>query len=141
MSSSQALPWNNWKILSVSPAVNGYIFRIREGKGSERRGMGSTFHQLCPIYSRTLTPTAPTAPRLLETFTIYYGLFMLSDIEHLIVFQGVILWDLKDRCLVRRFQGVTQGMYAIHSCFGGLNQDFIASGSEGMSHNGICIRY
>ena len=49
-------------------------------------------------------------------------------IEH---FQGVILWDLKDRCLVRRFQGVTQGMYAIHSCFGGLNQDFIASGSEG----------
>lgn len=44
--------------------------------------------------------------------------------------QGVILWDLKDRCLVRRFQGVTQGMYAIHSCFGGLNQDFIASGSE-----------
>lgn len=45
--------------------------------------------------------------------------------------QGVHLWDLEDRCLVRKFQGVTQGFYTIHSCFGGYNQDFIASGSEG----------
>ncbi|XP_021957244.1 WD repeat-containing protein 26 [Folsomia candida] len=44
--------------------------------------------------------------------------------------QGVHLWDLEDRCLVRKFQGVTQGFYTIHSCFGGYNQDFIASGSE-----------
>ncbi|XP_011137847.1 WD repeat-containing protein 26 isoform X1 [Harpegnathos saltator] len=44
--------------------------------------------------------------------------------------QGVHLWDLHDRCLVRRFQGVTQGHFTIHSCFGGVNQDFIASGSE-----------
>ncbi|XP_053405443.1 WD repeat-containing protein 26-like [Mercenaria mercenaria] len=44
--------------------------------------------------------------------------------------QGVHLWDLKDRVLVRKFQGVSQGTYAIHSCFGGLNQDFVASGSE-----------
>ncbi|CAG7733732.1 unnamed protein product [Allacma fusca] len=44
--------------------------------------------------------------------------------------QGVHLWDLEDRCLIRKFQGVTQGFYTIHSCFGGLNQNFIASGSE-----------
>ncbi|KAL5009252.1 hypothetical protein ScPMuIL_014833 [Solemya velum] len=44
--------------------------------------------------------------------------------------QGVHLWDLKDKCLVRKFQGVTQGFYTIYSCFGGLNQDFVASGSE-----------
>lgn len=44
--------------------------------------------------------------------------------------QGVHLWDLRDRCLIRRFQGVTQGHFTIHSCFGGVNQDFIASGSE-----------
>lgn len=44
--------------------------------------------------------------------------------------QGVHLWDLKDKCLVRRFQGVTQGHFTIHSTFGGANQDFIASGSE-----------
>ncbi|XP_058809219.1 WD repeat-containing protein 26 isoform X2 [Phymastichus coffea] len=44
--------------------------------------------------------------------------------------QGVHLWDLQDKCLIRRFQGVTQGHFTIHSCFGGVNQDFIASGSE-----------
>ena len=31
--------------------------------------MGPTFHQLCPRYSGTLTPTAPTAIRVWETFT------------------------------------------------------------------------
>ena len=29
--------------------------------------MGSIFHQLCPRYSGTLTPTAPTAIRLWDT--------------------------------------------------------------------------
>ena len=32
------------------------------------RGMGSAFHQLCPRYSGTLNPTAPTARRLWVTF-------------------------------------------------------------------------
>lgn len=45
--------------------------------------------------------------------------------------QGVHLWDLQDKVLVRKFQGVTQGHFTIHSCFGGVNQDFVASGSEG----------
>lgn len=44
--------------------------------------------------------------------------------------QGVHLWDLKDRVLVRKFQGCTQGYFVIHSCFGGANQNFVASGSE-----------
>ncbi|XP_062603261.1 WD repeat-containing protein 26-like [Saccostrea cucullata] len=60
--------------------------------------------------------------------------FTLNDTGRLILLnvatQGIHLWDLHDRCLVRKFQGVTQGFYTIHSCFGGLNQDFIASGSE-----------
>ena len=34
--------------------------------------MGSAFHQLCPRYSGTLAPTAPTAIRLWETFTFFY---------------------------------------------------------------------
>ena len=33
--------------------------------------MGSAFQQLCPRYSGTLTPTAPTAIRLWDTFTFY----------------------------------------------------------------------
>ncbi|XP_022243773.1 WD repeat-containing protein 26-like isoform X2 [Limulus polyphemus] len=44
--------------------------------------------------------------------------------------QGVHLWDLEDKVLIRKFQGITQGYYLIHSCFGGTNQVFVASGSE-----------
>lgn len=44
--------------------------------------------------------------------------------------QGLHLWDLEDKCLVRQFQGNTQGTYTIYSCFGGSNESFIASGSE-----------
>jgi len=47
--------------------------------------------------------------------------------------QGLHLWDLQDHVLVHKYQGVTQGYYTIHSCFGGTNEDFIASGSE--DHN------
>ncbi|XP_067943708.1 WD repeat-containing protein 26-like [Watersipora subatra] len=44
--------------------------------------------------------------------------------------EGIHVWDLKDKCLVRKLHGVKQGFFTIHSCFGGLNQDFVASGSE-----------
>ena len=45
--------------------------------------------------------------------------------------QGVHLCDLRDKCLVRRFQGCAQDRYAIHSCFGGEQEQFVLSGSEG----------
>ncbi|XP_037879958.1 WD repeat-containing protein 26 homolog [Glossina fuscipes] len=44
--------------------------------------------------------------------------------------QGLHLWDIEDKCLVRRFQGIRQSNFAIHSCFGGVNESFVASGSE-----------
>ena len=43
--------------------------------------MGSTFHQLCPKYSGTLTPTAPTAIRLWDTFTLY--LYLDEEKNHI----------------------------------------------------------
>ncbi|KXJ24795.1 WD repeat-containing protein 26 [Exaiptasia diaphana] len=46
---------------------------------------------------------------------------------------GLHLWGLKDKVLERKYQGLTQGFYTIHSCFGGINQVFLASGSE--DHN------
>ena len=46
--------------------------------------------------------------------------------------QGIHWWDLTDRVLVRKFQGVSQGFFMNYSCFGGVNEDFIASGSEGI---------
>jgi len=50
--------------------------------------------------------------------------------------QGLHLWDLRDKCLIRTYQGITQGTYTIYSTFGGVNESFIASGSE---DNTVCI--
>jgi len=47
-----------------------------------------------------------------------------------LVSQGLHLWDLKDKCLVRRFQGSTQNNFVSFSSFGGANDNFLASGSE-----------
>ncbi|XP_055339198.1 WD repeat-containing protein 26-like [Paramacrobiotus metropolitanus] len=44
--------------------------------------------------------------------------------------QGVHLWDLEDKVLLRKFQGLQQGYFTIHSCFGGVEDKFVASGSE-----------
>jgi len=44
--------------------------------------------------------------------------------------QGLHLWDLRDKILVRTFQGNSQSTYNIFSSFGGVNESFIASGSE-----------
>ena len=42
--------------------------------------MDSAFHQLCPRYSGTLTPTAPMAIRLWETFTFHTDLLLCSGV-------------------------------------------------------------
>ncbi|XP_003745506.1 WD repeat-containing protein 26 [Galendromus occidentalis] len=44
--------------------------------------------------------------------------------------QGLHLWDIKDKTLMMKYRGITQGYYTIHSCFGGVNEKFVASGSE-----------
>ena len=51
--------------------------------------MGSPFHQLCPRYSGTLTPTAPMAIRLWDTFTFLPSLnYLLKhwNTQKLIIF-------------------------------------------------------
>ena len=42
--------------------------------------MGSAFHKLYLGYSGTLTPTAPTAIRLWETFTFHCLIFVLLSL-------------------------------------------------------------
>ena len=44
--------------------------------------MSSAFHQLCQRYSGTLTPTAPTAIRLWETFTFFRQCY-IPNFKHL----------------------------------------------------------
>ena len=60
--------------VSVNQAVNGYLFRIREGKSSNRIGMGSAFHLLRPRYGGVVSLTAPTDVGLWKifTFTLFY---------------------------------------------------------------------
>ena len=55
----------------------------------------------------------------------------------LYIIQGIHLWDITTRNLVRQYRGASQGHYLIYSCFGGLNNNFIASGSEGKSFFGF----
>lgn len=44
--------------------------------------------------------------------------------------QGVHLWDIKDCLLLKRFQGANQNNFMNFCSFGGLNENFIVSGSE-----------
>lgn len=44
--------------------------------------------------------------------------------------QGIHLWDIKDKILVRRYQGVIQNNYMNYCTFGGADESYLASGSE-----------
>eukprot|EP01135_Chromosphaera_perkinsii_P001218 Nk52_evm17s162 gene=Nk52_evmTU17s162 len=44
--------------------------------------------------------------------------------------QAIHVWDLETFQLVRAYHGQKQGRFVIRSCFGGVNESFIASGSE-----------
>ena len=46
-------------------------------------------------------------------------------------FQGLVLVDIASGTTVRKYFGLQQSDYQINSCFGGANEQFILSGSEG----------
>lgn len=61
--------------------------------------------------------------------------------------QCLHLWDIKDRCLIHRYQGTVQAHFISHPTFGGVDENFIAGGSEDSrvyiwnkkNENAICI--
>ncbi|KAI8055309.1 WD40-repeat-containing domain protein [Syncephalis plumigaleata] len=47
-----------------------------------------------------------------------------------LVCSPLTIWDLDNKRLVHRYHGHTQNRFVIRSCFGGVNEGFVASGSE-----------
>ena len=44
-----ASPWDDWKTLSVNPAVKGTFFELGKDKEAKKERDGSTFHLLCQL--------------------------------------------------------------------------------------------
>lgn len=57
-------------------------------------------------------------------------LFLKTSIYGL-VSQEIYLWDIHKGEIARKYSGQRQHRHVIRSCFGGIDNNFIASGSEG----------
>ncbi|KAF8043528.1 hypothetical protein BT93_A1753 [Corymbia citriodora subsp. variegata] len=72
--------------------------------------------------------------RMIEEHQTITSFSLSKDNRYLLVNllnQEIHLWDIRgDLSLVAKYKGLKRSRFVIRSCFGGLNQAFVASGSE-----------
>lgn len=73
---------------------------------------------------RTIQETSPLTSICLSLD----GRFALVNLQ---TTQELHLWDLENKILAHKYVGHTHMRYVIRSCFGGINERFVVSGSEG----------